>query len=212
MAAKKRTYIYVDAFNLYYGSLKDTKFKWLNIQELCRRLLNSDHEILRLKYFTALVTPRPSDPDQQKRQISYLRALESTGIVEIVYGHFLTHSTRMPLVMPLRDGTRFVDVLKTEEKGSDVNLAVHLLNDGFKDLYDCSIVISNDSDLQEAIRIVSQELKKTVGILNPQKIRSHVLSRYATFYKPIRAGVLAASQFPESITDLRGTFQKPAIW
>lgn len=40
-----------------------------------------------------------------------------------------------------------VDIIKTEEKGSDVNLAVHLLNDGWLDAYDCAVVVSNDSDL-----------------------------------------------------------------
>lgn len=42
---------------------------------------------------------------------------------------------------------RTVSVLKTEEKGSDVNLAVDLLHDCVQGLYDCVVVISNDSDL-----------------------------------------------------------------
>ena len=44
---------------------------------------------------------------------------------------------------------QFVEVIKTEEKGSDVNLAVHLLNDAWLDRYECAVVVSNDSDLAE---------------------------------------------------------------
>ena len=49
---------------------------------------------------------------------------------------------------------RTVEVIRTKEKGSDVNLAVHLLNDGWLDTYDCGIVVGNDSDIAEAMRLV----------------------------------------------------------
>lgn len=60
------TFVYVDAFNLYYGSVKGTPYKWLDISSLCRILLPR-HSIARIKYFTALVDPRPDDPDQPTR-------------------------------------------------------------------------------------------------------------------------------------------------
>ena len=54
---------------------------------------------------------------------------------------------------------------KTEEKGSDVNLASHLLHDGFKGLYDAAVIITNDSDLAEPIRMVREVLNLRIGIL-----------------------------------------------
>ena len=63
-----------------------------------------------------------------------------------------------------------------EEKGSDVNLASHLLVDGFRDRYDLAVVISNDSDLTEPVRFVREDLNKPVGVLNPHPNRSWELS------------------------------------
>ena len=50
-----------------------------------------------------------------------------------------------------------VKVLKTEEKGSDVNLSVHVLNDAWKDKYDCAVIVTNDSDMSEALRLVKRQ-------------------------------------------------------
>ena len=52
--------------------------------------------------------------------------------LSIHYGHYLTPVTRMPLANPRRGGARTVEVVKTEEKGSDVDLATYLLLDAFQ--------------------------------------------------------------------------------
>jgi len=110
-------------------------------------------------------------------------------------------------------GQKHARVIKTEEKGSDVNIASHLINDGHKRRYDAAILISNDSDLAEPIKIVRNELKFPVGVLNPIPDKpSHELRKYATFVKPIRKGVLSASQFPPILQDSIGTFYKPPSW
>ena len=75
----------------------------------------------------------------------------------------------MPLANPKLGEPKQVLVMKTEEKGSDVNLATHLLNDGYKKAYDIAVLITNDSDLIEPVRIIREELKLPVGIINPQK-------------------------------------------
>jgi hypothetical protein len=69
-----KTVVYVDGFNLYYGAVKETPYKWLNIHKLCQLLLPKN-QIIKIKYFTALVTARPTDMDQPNRQQIYLRAL-----------------------------------------------------------------------------------------------------------------------------------------
>lgn len=203
--------VYVDGFNLYYGCLKDTPYRWLNLAELCRLMLPGD-DINQIAYFTALVSARPYDPDQPVRQQIYLRALRTIPNLTITYGSFLTHTVSMPLSDPKPGQPAFVDVIRTTEKGSDVNLATHLLRDAFRDEFDLAVIISNDSDLREPIRIVTTELGKPVGILNPQKHPSKELVRYATFIKQIRPGVLRASQFPPTLSDRHGTFRKPRSW
>ncbi len=203
-----KTNVYIDGFNLYYGCIKGTPYHWLNPAEMCRLLLPKD-TIHKIKYFTAIVSPRPNDPDQPQRQKTFLRALETIPNLEIIYGTFLSHEVRMPS-SPI--GTGYVKVIKTEEKGSDVNLATHLVADGFKNDFELAVVVSNDSDLLTPIQIVTQELGKPVGLLNPHKNPSVALLPHVLFAKKIRKGVLGKSQFPPVMRDNRGEFYKPESW
>jgi uncharacterized LabA/DUF88 family protein len=206
-----KTNIYIDGFNLYFGAVKNTPYKWLNLAEMCRLMLPRN-QIHKIKYFTALVNARPNDPDQPIRQQTYLRALKTIPNLSIILGHFLTNECSMLLANSTPSNPQYARVIKTEEKGSDVNLAAHLLNDGYKQDYEVAVVITNDSDLLEPIRIVRHELGLPVGILNPHKRPSRVLLQHASFIKQIRKGVLAASQFPHVLTDSIGTFRKPSAW
>lgn len=206
-----RTRIYVDAFNLYYGSLKGTQYKWLDLLALSRQLLRPENEIGGIKYFTALVTPRPNDPDQLTRQKTYLRAL-GTIRAQVVYGHYLSHAVTMYKANQAPGESPFVKVIKTEEKGSDVNIASHMLMDGFEDAYDCAVLVSGDSDLATPAKMIVSRFKKKVGILNPQKIECKALKGVASFYKHIRQSALASSQFPAVLTDAKGSFHKPEDW
>ena len=88
--------IYIDGFNLYYGSLRGTGYKWLNPMTMCRLLFPRD-TINKIKYFTARVSARPSDPDQPIRQNTYFRALRTVPEIEIIEGSFLTKEVMMPL-------------------------------------------------------------------------------------------------------------------
>lgn len=207
-----KTYVYVDGFNLYYGAVKDTPYQWLDILRLCQLLLPKN-QILKVKYFTALVTARPGDPDQPNRQQIYLRALRTIPGLEIIYGHFLEHEVMMPAAGSPPGKPRYVKVIKTEEKGSDVNIAAHMISDGYQGAYQVAILVSNDSDLVEPVKIVRNGLKLPVGVLNPRPASpSRELQKYASFVKPIRKGALSASQFPASLTDATGPFHKPPTW
>lgn len=203
--------VYVDGFNLYYGAVKDTSYKWLNIQRMAELLLPKE-QILGIKYFTARISARPNDPTQPARQQIYLRALRTLPSLQIIYGHYLSHPVFMPLASPQVGQSKYAEVIKTEEKGSDVNLAVHMLNDGYQKAYELAVLVSNDSDLLEAIRIVQGQLGLRVGILNPQRHPARVLQKEATFMKQIRSGVLAAAQFPQTLSDATGAFHKPREW
>ena len=124
--ARINTNVYIDGFNLYYGALKGTPYRWLNIRKLCELLLPKN-TVNSINYYTALVSARPSDPDQPVRQQTYLRALRTLPGVSVHLGHFLAHEVRMPLVPVPGTPQKYAMVIKTEEKGSDVNLATHLI-------------------------------------------------------------------------------------
>lgn len=165
-----------------------------------------------IKYFTARVQPRHDDPDQPTRQAVYLRALQTIPNLQIVFGHYLSHVVWMPLAHPTPGQKPFVQVIKTEEKGSDVNLATHLLVDASDGAFECAVIVSGDSDLRAPIKIVLSHYHKSVGVLNPQKTPCKALQSVARFYKHIRESALQSSQFPPVLTDARGTFHKPRSW
>ena len=211
-----RTYIYVDGFNFYYGAVKDTPYKWLDFKKLFGYLLDSTHRILSIKYFTSIVTGK-IDPDQPIRQKTYLRAIQKhIPELSIHYGEFLSHNVFKPLAYPINKNLfgksiKFVNVIKTEEKGSDVNLAIHVLNDAWLGLYDCAVIVSNDSDLAESLRLIKSQHKKKVGLVTPGKTHpSRELMKYADFVKRIRKGVLSLSQLPDLIPDT--SIHKPSAW
>lgn len=133
-SARPQARVYVDGFNLYNGAVRRTPYKWLDLGRLCRLLL-SDYSVVGIRYFTARVEDRPPDMGQAARQDTYLRALRTISGLTIHEGFFLHTSTRARLVTPIAclavpaclPNPRTVQVFKSEEKGSDVNIASHLL-------------------------------------------------------------------------------------
>ena len=87
-----------------------------------------------------------------------------------------------------------VAVLKTEEKGSDVNLATYLLMDAFDQDYELALVVSNDSDLVGPIEVVQRRFGLPVGVVNPHRTTSHALRVAASFYRRC-AGVCSPAAY-----------------
>lgn len=103
------------------------------------------------------------------------------------------------------------EVHTMEEKGSDVNLAVHLLNDAWQGLFDMAIVISNDTDLMAPIGMVVEEQKLQVAVVNPtiNKTPAAGLKRAASTVWHVRKDHYVNSQFPETIHE---GLSKPTEW
>jgi hypothetical protein len=217
---KKRIIFYVDGFNLYYGSLRGTEHRWLDLEALCGQYVKHDAELVAVKYFTAKVEDRPDRPGQRAEQWEYLRALRTLPRVEIVYGRFLTRTATRLLEHPPKRrrkgdiGLRSVWI--QEEKGSDVNLASHLLADGFRARYDLAMVISNDGDLKLPVEIVRKEFDAGVGIINPHSTRSYALSPHNlpsnSFYQRLQPRRLRKAQLPVEMRDEEGAIRCPDGW
>ena len=89
------TIVYIDGFNLYY-SLKNTPYKWLNIQKLIESVLDPQwHKIIKIKYFTA----RSPFSESAHRQEFYLKAIRTLKDVEIVFGKFKKRDLKASLVI-----------------------------------------------------------------------------------------------------------------
>ncbi len=155
----------VDGFNFYYGVVRGTPWKWLDLVALFRKVLGPQNMLAKIKYFTARLQSSLNDPTVQDRQDAYLPALQAHGpMVELYYGHFLRHQISMEHANPPPPS---VKVWKNEEKGSDVNLSLHVLNDAWQNAYDCAVSVSNDSDLAESLRLVKAQNRKLIGLVTP---------------------------------------------
>ena len=214
-----RTIVYVDAFNLYFRLLaKQPKYKWLDVAELARQVLSPKNVLIRVNYYTARVSGR-LDHEAPARQQIYLDALATIPEIKIHLGNFLISEKWAGLVHPPqtrptmefpRPWPHVVKVIKVEEKGSDVNIASHLVRDSFKNEFDVAAILSNDTDLVEPVRILTQELGKTVGILSPVARPAASLARVAKFVRHIRADHLKAAQLPDPIPG--STIARPPTW
>lgn len=205
-----RTIVYVDGFNLYYRALKGTKYKWLDLYKLAENLFPPEkNDILKIKFFTTRIKGRSNNQDSQIRQDVYLRALKAyhPDKIDIYYGTFLSHTALRPND-PI--GTGWSRVILTEEKGTDVNLAVHLLNDAWLDLYDCAVVVSNDSDLAEAMRMAKARGKRIGWVVPGKDYISQVLKKIVDFKLLLLPNILASSQLPYQIPETK--IIKPQAW
>lgn len=211
------TNVYIDGFNFYYGCYQDPEapenrwFKWLDFQAFCEHALPRER-IHRIRYFTARVAATARDPLKPQRQQAYLRALDTIENLSIHEGHFLTTQKQGMVVTPPQWSHHLATVEVREEKGSDVNLATYLLIDAFDRDFELAVVISNDSDLAGPIGLVRERFGLQVGVLNPNRRVSNALRRASTFDRPIPREALATCQFPETMSDARGVFHRPAAW
>lgn len=235
------TFVYIDGFNFYYGAVKDTPYKWLDFKSLVSNKLlqiGSHYNICKIKYFTAYVSSPPYDPQQTQRQETFIRASEAyIPEFEVILGKFRPRRFWAPLAngyphvqIPrrLRNGSWQLKpvvhgqqasshvsafVLRPEEKQSDVNLGVHMVQDAWQRNYKAVVVLSNDSDLKEALNIVKNRLGREVILLTPYRFRRtrHLdLVSNATHAKTIGVTELAASQLPDPIPGT--TIHKPTVW
>ena len=136
------------------------------------------------------------------------------GSGTLVVGTYPEHDSgkkRRPKVStPLPDAV-IAEFHTKEEKGSDVNLAAHLLNDAWNDLFDAAAVISNDTDLVTPIRMVTLERGKEVFVVCPGKRgAAPKLRKVASYVRHIRPKILMDSQFHDPIPNTK--ISKPAEW
>jgi len=192
---KERVIAYIDGFNLYFGMREAglDNCRWLNVKKLVENLLRSDQVLVSIKYYTSRVS---NNPDKQKRQSTYIDALESTDI-KIYYGNY-------------QDGTkeckRCGHLWRTaKEKMTDVNIATAIIVDAYKDEYDMAMLISGDSDLTPPIKAVHSLFeKKRVFIAFPPKRHNSSMALVARGSLTIGRKKLTDAQFDEVVISKTG--------
>lgn len=206
------TRVYIDGFNLFYGSLKGEGLLWLGLGPLADHLAGGCVD--RILYCTAMVRSGPEDPLKAVRQQLYLRAVKADPRVEVKLGEFRVRKTGRRLCT-CQDAAEpcFVKVEHFEEKGSDVNLATHLVLDGCLGRYGRAIVVTGDSDLAEPIRVLVAERGLQVDVVNPRQRHSNELATVSSSYSRLGRGAVVASQMPDPVTLPGGSeVGKPPLW
>lgn len=210
-----RVNVYVDGLNLYNGALRGSPYRWLDLGKLSRALLKPDDDVQRIRYFTAIIDRR-FGPNGLRRQKAYIRALRTIPGLTVHFGSFVTHAKPMPRT----DGAGLVEVFRTDEKRTDVNLASLLLLDACAGDFDKALVISNDSDFAFPVHAVRQRLGLVIGvscpIARPGRRAARPLVMAASFTSHItrrHTRRLRQSQFPNPVIDPTGRpIPKPSSW
>jgi len=200
-----KTIFYVDGFNLYFGINTSgwSSLKWLDIRLLANNLLKPNQKIVEINYFTSRVR---NAPDKEKRQVTYLEALEHYSKVNIFYGKYQPN-----IIKCYSCGHSYSS---PNEKMTDVNIAVKMLIDAFQNRFDTAILISGDSDLIPPIREIKRHFKdKKVIVAFPPKRHNISLSNIADGCFIIGRKKLKDSQLPEEIVKPDGyKLIRPQEW
>ena len=176
--------------------------RWLDVKKLAANLSKPNQQIVGVKYFTSRVSNNPS---KQKRQTTYLEALETLGI-DIIYGHYQNNVTECKSC-----GHSWQD---SKEKMTDVNIATHMIVDAYQDKYDVAILISGDSDLVPPIRAIHNNFpKKSVFVAFPPKRHNVTVANAAKGSMIIGRKKLVDSQLPDEVQKPGGfILRKPTEW
>ena len=208
VVAASRVIAYIDGFNLYFGMKSKgwKRYYWLDLPTLCRQLLKPDQTLEATKYFTSRVSPTQHDPDQGKRQNSYLEALQSHSGTKATLGHYLPKSVECR-----QCGSRWQTF---EEKRTDVNIAIEMLADAHADRIDTALLISADSDLSapiEKIRLLFPS-KRVIAAFPPNR-RSGQLEKLVHGSFTIGEAKLRKSQLPDPVVKSNGfALVRPTRW
>lgn len=201
-----RVKAYVDGFNLYHG-LKQKhgrKYLWLDLEALAGRLVRPSQRLIAVDYFTARVRDQTA---AERRQATYLDALAAhSPLVTVVEGRFQekTHYCRSC-------GNQWSSY---EEKETDVSIAVKLVEDGVRQVFDTALLISGDSDMCPAVRSLKRICpgKRVVAVFPPKR-HSSELTRVADGILRISDANIRQSQLPVSVVNTTGiSLKRPNYW
>lgn len=158
--AARRVSVYIDGFNLYHAldDLGENHLKWLDLWALSQTLIRKNEAVTTVKYFSAYATWMPASYRRHQR---YIAALQAQG-VQFIEGRFKEK--------PMQCKSCSVRYKAHEEKETDVNIGVHLMADGLQDRFDRALVISADTDLNEAVNLTKAEAAgKQIDLVAPPK-------------------------------------------
>lgn len=226
------TIVYVDGYNLFYGCLKHSSDKWLDIQKLLFkrviRVQDPSSTLLKIKYFTAPIRAKVATRGQAAvlAQQAYHRALEMLypQTIEIVQGYYSLEKANLLEYVKPPDKSRRVSVWRLEEKETDVNIALEAYRDALKTDVSQQVFVSNDTDVAPVVKALKEDFPRKIKlgvvfpIRDPRSSNGHrpgnkSLSAFADWTRRyITDAELAESQLPDRIPTNKKPICKPGYW
>ena len=161
---KKKVVIYIDGSNFYF-SIKNKFNVKINIDKFCQKIVE-DNELIKINYYIAPLNQK-THPKQYLEQQKFFDGLNKIDKLNIILGR---------LEKRKRDGEVFY-----VEKASDVNLALDLVLDAEKEIYDEAYLISNDGDFSGAVKAVKDFGKIVVYVaIGNKKSISHYIKKVSS--------------------------------
>lgn len=224
-----KTMIYIDGYNLFYGCLKHTGDKWLDLHKLffCHIVHAQEPKStpVGIKFFTADIKAKVASNGQkaQLAQQSYHRALEAlyAGHIAIIKGYYSLDKACLLAYRRPPEKTARVDVWKLEEKQTDVNMALHSYRDAAMRAAEQLVFVSNDTDIAPALAAIREDFGNSmrIGVIIPVRRLSsgrpgnQQLSKYADWTRThITDRELASCHLPQSIPSRKKPITKPEYW
>lgn len=234
-----RTRIYIDGYNFYYGCLRGTPYKWLDLLPLFENhilpsalLKDGDGQIRQsallpspsIKFFTAKIiesVARSTDSvSSQARYHTALRKLHD-GRIELIEGYYAVNKMKVKVVeadepnRPPRE-CKEVQAWKVEEKQSDVNLALQVYHDAITGQIDHAVIVTNDTDIAPALAMIRAHTQVLLGVVVPttdhtRPPNTDLVKLVHWTRRHINSSELAACQLPRVIPGKRPTI-KPDSW
>jgi hypothetical protein len=204
------TRVFVDGLNLMHGACRRFSCHWIDLMGVAATVLPSRlFRVDCVHLYTSLLDGR-ADPGLPEAQHAHLRALLERGHCEIRLGTLVRSRRRASAVWPDEVAGRTVEIELTSEKGSDVSLAVDLVDLAHRGAFEAALVVSNDGDLRRAIEVARFDLDRRIGILNPHPgCQSRELSRVSSFQRTIRRSDLTRNRLPDELHDAHGMIRRP---
>jgi uncharacterized LabA/DUF88 family protein len=224
---KVNTIVYIDGYNLFYGRLKHTQYKWLNLFLLFDQYIlkpqNPRSKLLSVKFYTANIQTKFASQGAQAgiAQQRYHQALLSprTPPVEIIKGNYASSKATPLRYKQPPDKNDRVETWKLEEKQTDVNIALDIYRDACLENIEQIVLCTSDTDIVPALQYIKTDFPNiTIGIVFPrvQKDRRAITKSLADNAHWIRRSItdaeLAASQFPDRVATNKKPVDKPSYW
>ena len=207
---------YIDGFNLYMRAIRYHNIRWVDLSAMVESVCHV--EVNHTYYFTARVRAEEDDPSKHVRQDVYIRALRATGhtVVEGVFRRDPKWRKPKGTLNPIRPKPEFVRVWIDQEKGSDVNLAIHLVRDVYEGDVEHAVVVTNDRDQRPAIEL-SLERGITVTTVNPDRDAESVFQPMSVDYPllsclTLRRSDLVRGMMPDRVNGPDGPIKRPLDW